>query len=105
MSNSDNGEVQEEEVILDSELEDNEEEDNSELRRLGRTRVPTQHLQYYYFLKYMDNSKKIEEYSHDSAQIIAMVTAQLHHKTEVMISAEKYAFIQTYSIKKGLKHF
>ena len=84
---------------------DNEEEENSELRQSGRTRVPPQHLKDYYFLQQMDNSKKNEEYSHDLAQIIAMVMAQLHHKTEVMTATEKYAFIQTYSLKKGLKHF
>jgi hypothetical protein len=108
---ADDGE--EEEVEEDSEEEyeasdeedesleaDEEEEANPTLRRTERVRVPNpryQHLQ--------TAGVHTEEYTTESAHIIALSMSHYMHSMVGMNDDETFSFIQTYSLNKGLKKF
>ncbi len=109
----DNEDVEEvtDEEASDEEYEDSEEEDlsleadedevsNPTLRRAERVRVPNpryQHLQ--------ASDHRTEEYSIDTASVIAMTMSHFMHSMDGMREDETFSFIQTYSLNKGLKEF
>jgi hypothetical protein len=89
-----------EDIPLEADDDDGEEEDGQGKRQTGRVRVPPtswQHLQ--------AREGKTEHYSSESAQIIAMTMA--HYNTELigMNDMQASSFLQTYSLKQGIKKF
>jgi hypothetical protein len=90
----------EEDIPLEADDEDGEEEDNQGIRRTGRVRVPPQSWQHL-----QAKSEHTEEYSSESAQIIAMT--MLHYNTALagMDDLQACSFLQTYSLKQGIKKF
>jgi hypothetical protein len=89
-----------EDISLEADDEDGEEEDDQGKRRTGRVRVPPQSWQH---LQARD--EHTEHYSSDSAQITAMT--MVHYNTELigMNDAQASSFLQTYSLKQGIKKF
>eukprot|EP00957_Ditylum_brightwellii_P090150 6866382-Ditylum_brightwellii.AAC.1 len=51
------------------------------------------------------SSIKTEEFSHDIAKIIGIVMSHYSQVMDEMTSSEAYAFIQMYSLKKGIREF
>jgi hypothetical protein len=90
----------EEDISLEADDEDGEEEDNQGMRRTGRVRVPPQSWQHL-----QAREEQTKEYSSDSARIIAMT--MFHYNTALagMSDLDAYSFLQTYSLKQGLKKF
>ena len=90
----------EEDISLDADDDDGENEDNKGVRRTGRVRVPPQSWQHLHARK-----EQTEEYSSESAQIIAMT--MLHYNTAMvgMDDLQTCSFLQTYSLKQGIKKF
>jgi hypothetical protein len=89
-----------EDISLEADDDDGEEEDDQEKHQTGRVRVPPQSWQQ---LQARDNNT--EHYSSDSAQIIAMT--MVHYNTELigMNETQASSFLQTYSLKQGIKKF
>ena len=94
----------EEDVPLEADDEDGEEEEHEEgnqgLRRTGRVRVPPrryQHLQ--------TSEKRTEEYSSESAHIIALTIAHYNTALAGMNDVQACSFLQTYSLKQGIRKF
>jgi hypothetical protein len=79
---------------------DGEEEDKQGNRRTGRVRVPPQQYQHL-----QAQGVNTEEYTLESAQIIAMT--MLYYNTTLigMTGLQAYSFLQTYSLKQGIKQF
>eukprot|EP00957_Ditylum_brightwellii_P128522 9803169-Ditylum_brightwellii.AAC.1 len=50
-------------------------------------------------------SSNTEEYSHNTAKIIDIVMSHYSQVMDGMMSSEAHVFIQTYSLKKGIKQF
>jgi hypothetical protein len=89
-----------EDISLEVDDDDGEEEDDQGKRRTERVRVPPtswQHLQ--------ARDDNTEHYSSESAQIIAMT--MVHYNTEFigMNDTQASSFLQTYSLKQGIKKF
>ena len=89
----------EEDIPLEAD-DDGENEDNHGVRRTGRVRVPPQSWQHLQARK-----EQTEEYSSESAQVIAMT--MLHYNTTMagMDDLQTCSFLQTYSLKQGIKKF
>ena len=90
----------EQDISLEADDEDGEEEVNQGLRRTARVRVPTpryQHLQ--------ASRGQTEEYSSESAQIIAMTMQHYNTALAGMNDVQACSFLQTYSLKQGIKKF
>jgi hypothetical protein len=88
---------EEEDISLEA---DKEEETNSTLRRTQRVRVPNpryQHLQ--------SSDQRTEEYTIESAHIIAMTMDHFMNSMVGMNEAERYSFIQSYRLTNGLMKF
>ncbi len=90
----------EQDVSLEADDADGEEGDNLGNRRTGRVRVPPQQYQHL-----QAQGVNIKEYTSESAQIIAMT--MLHYNTALigMTDLQAYSFLQTYSLKQGIKQF
>jgi hypothetical protein len=90
----------EQDVSLEADDADGEEEDNQDNRRTGRVRVPPQRYQHLQV-----QGVNTEEYTLELAPIIAMT--MLHYNTALigMTDLQAYSFLQTYSLKQGIKQF
>jgi hypothetical protein len=91
----------EDEQVISLEVDDadGEEEANQGNRRTGRVRVPPQRYQHL-----QAQEVNTEEYTLESVQIIAMT--MLHYNTAlVMNDLQACSFLQTYSLKQGIKKF
>ncbi len=90
----------EEDIALEADDDDGEEEDQQGKRRSERVRVPPQSWQHLHARK-----EQTEQYSSESAQIIAMT--MLHYNTALagMDDLQACSFLQTYSLKQGIKKF
>jgi hypothetical protein len=97
----DDDEDYEEQVKEDDEsLIVDEEEDTPTLRRTDRVRVPNpryQHLQ--------AQDRQTEEYSIDSAHVLALTMSHFNDKMAGMNEIEAFNFLQTYSLNQGIKKF
>jgi hypothetical protein len=87
----------EEDISLEA---DKEEETNPTLHRTERVRVPNPRYQH---LQTLDD--RTEEYSIQTAHVIAMTMSHYMNSMAVMNDKETFTFIQTYSLNKGLKKF
>ena len=72
------------------------------LRRSSRASKSTQDSVYSYLQAREEN---IEEYSTENAPAIAIIMCQIHEKTAAMSGEEAFSFLQTYSLKAGIKKF
>jgi hypothetical protein len=90
----------EEDISLEADDDDGEEEDNQGKRRTGRVRVPPQSWQH---LQARDDLT--EEYSLESAQIIAVTMMHYNVALVGMDDLQACSFLQTYSLKQGIKKF
>jgi hypothetical protein len=90
----------EEDISLEADDDDGENEDHQGVRRTGRVRVPPQSWQHLHARK-----EQTEEYSSESAQILAMT--MLHYNTALagMNDLQACSFLQTYSLKQGIRKF
>ena len=71
-------------------------------RRSSRASKLSQDSIYIYFQAREENT---EEYSDETAPVIAMIMCHINDKMAAMSGEEAYGFIQTYSLKAGLKKF
>jgi hypothetical protein len=90
----------EEDISLEADDEDGEEEDNQGKRRTGRVRVPPQSWQHL-----QAREELTEEYSLESAHIIAMTMTHYNTAMVGMNDSQACSFLQTYSLKQGIKKF
>jgi hypothetical protein len=88
-----------EDISLEADGDDGEEEDDQGKRRTGRVRVPPQSWQHL-----QARAEDTEEYSSDSAQIIGMTMVQCNTALAGMNDVQASSFLQTYSLKQGLKN-
>jgi hypothetical protein len=89
-----------EDISLEADDEDGEQEDNQGIRRSNRVRIPPQghqHLQ--------ARAEQTEEYSSDSANIIAKTMSHYNSTLAGMNDLQACSFLQTYSLKQGIKKF
>jgi hypothetical protein len=89
-----------EDISLEADDDNGEEEDDQGKRRTGRVRIPPQswhHLQ--------ARDEHTEEYSSESAQIIAMTMVHYNTALAGMKDVQASSFLQTYSLKQGIKKF
>ena len=92
-----------EDVSLDADDDDDEEEDtNPTLRRTNRVRTPNPR---YGYQNLQANAAKTEEYTEETAMIIAYTMCHFNDTMSGMTDVEAYSFAQTYSLNKGLKKF
>eukprot|EP00957_Ditylum_brightwellii_P077539 5892051-Ditylum_brightwellii.AAC.1 len=73
------------------------------LRCTTREHIPNQQYRDYY--AHLQTKSNTEEYSAETAQIIGMVMAHYNDVMDGMSDKEAYTFIQSYSLKQGLKKF
>jgi len=71
--------------------------------RTTRERIPNRKYRDYY--AHLQTKANSEEYSAETAQVIGMVMAHYNDVMDEMSDKEVYTFIQTYSLKQGLKKF
>jgi hypothetical protein len=90
----------EQDVSLEADDDDGEEEEVQGNRRTGRVRVPPQRWQHL-----QTNKVKTEEYTSDTAQIIAMTILHCNTALVGMNDLQACSFLQTYSLKQGIKKF
>jgi hypothetical protein len=86
--------------LLEADDDDGKEEDDQGKRQTGRVRVPPQSWQH---LQARDEDTK--EYSLESAQIVAMTMVQYNTALAGMNDVQASSFLQTYSLKQGIKKF
>jgi hypothetical protein len=72
------------------------------LRRSNRVSKSSQDSIYSYLQARDENT---EEYSGENVPVIAMIKCHINEKMAAMSGEEAYGFIQTYSLKAGLKKF
>ena len=87
-------------ISLEADDEDGEEEDNQGLRRTTRVRVPPQSFQHL-----QERKDQTEEYTSDSAHIIALTISHYNTALAGMDDLQACSFLQTYSLKQGIKKF
>jgi hypothetical protein len=92
---------EDEDVSLDAD-DDEEDDTNPTLCRTNRTRTPN--LRYGY-QNLQANAAQTEEYSQETATIIAYTMCHYNNTMSDMSDVEAYSFLQTYSLNKGLKKF
>lgn len=89
--------------------EDPADETNPLQRRSTRSRAPTQRYKDFYQMHQMhlqmDENTVKEEYSVETATVIAKVISHYNSVMSNMTTKEAHAFTQSYSLKKGLKMF
>ena len=91
----------EEDISLEADDEDGEEEEaNPGVRRTGRVRVPNQRYQHL-----QASEVHTEEYSSESAQLIAMTISHYNTALAGMNDVQACSFLQTYSLKQGIRKF
>ena len=80
--------------------------ENSEpLRRSTRTRAPNpQYANYYTHLQFTELSK-VEEYPPENAELIANILTHYNGMLIGMTDKQAFNFIQTHSLRQGLKKF
>jgi hypothetical protein len=90
----------EEDILLEADDKDGKNEDDNGSRRTGRVRVPPQSWQHLHARK-----EQTEEYSSETAQIIAMTMLHCNTALAGMNHLRACNFLQTYSLKQGIKKF
>jgi hypothetical protein len=90
----------EEDISLEADDDDGEEEDDQGNRRTRRVRVPPQSWQH---LQARDEHTEV--YSSESAQIIVMTMVHFNTALAGMNDIQASSFLQTYSLKQGIKKF
>jgi hypothetical protein len=90
----------EEDILLEADDDAGENEDNHGVRRTGRVRVPPQSWQHLQARK-----EQTEIYSSESAQIVAMTMLDYNTVMAGMDDLQTCSFLQTYSLKQGIKKF
>jgi len=74
------------------------------LRRSSRAARSTRDAVYSY-VQAEEEFKIVEEYSIENAPVISMIMCQINDKVASMNAKDAFSFIQTYSLKAGLKKF
>ena len=90
----------EEDISLEADDQDGEKEDNQGIRRTERVRVPPQSWQHL-----QARVNQTEEYSSETAQIIAKTMTHYNVALAGMDDLQACSFLQTYSLKQGIKKF
>jgi hypothetical protein len=95
---------EDEDVSLDADAdeEDTNEDTNPNLRRTNRVRTPNPR---YGYQNLQATDSQIEEYTEETALIIAYTMCHYNDTMAGMDDVEAYSFIQIYSLNKGLKKF
>jgi hypothetical protein len=90
----------EEDIPLEADDEDGEEEDNDGKRRSARVRLPPESWQHLHA-----KEESTEEYSAESAQILGRAMMHYNNILSGMNDTQASSFLQTYSLKQGIKKF
>ena len=92
----------EEEIIFEDQSEQNI---SPGLRQLIRERATNLQCKDYYSHLKTSNISQIKEYGDETAKVIGLVMAHFNDIMDGLNDEQAYSFIQTYSLKRGLKHF
>jgi hypothetical protein len=101
-SDDDYEDSEDEDVSLEADDEEEEDNTNPNLRRNNRVRTPNPK---YGYQNLQANTDQIEEYTQETAMIIAYTMGHYNDTMSGMTDVEAYSFLQTYSLNQGLKKF
>jgi hypothetical protein len=95
-----------EEATEDTQAEEEEEDQSKYKTRSGRLSRPTPRMNMYQAQQHLSTEKAtVEEYSQDTAQVIATVMCHWNNVCQQFNKTTLAMFIQTYSLNKGIKKF